>query len=120
MFRSLQVVSVKVDDILLRDEKYFKKADIEVCLNSIVEGVDTRSKKVKLESREIGYDKLFIATGCSPRGLPSLTSAIRNVHTIRVLEDAKAFVEQIDEHKNVLLIGSSFIGKEQFGSLQFE
>lgn len=64
------------------------------------------------DGREIGYDKLLLATGGSPRRppLPGLDSP--RVHTLRTLDDALALRRAFAGAPRTVIIGGGWIGLE--------
>ncbi|MDH0091041.1 FAD-dependent oxidoreductase [Achromobacter mucicolens] len=64
------------------------------------------------DGREIGYDKLLLATGGSPRRppLPGLDSP--RVHTLRTLDDALALRRAFSGAPRTVIIGGGWIGLE--------
>lgn len=89
--------------------------------NSTVTKVDADAKKVTLENgNTLEYEKLVLATGGTPKRIPIPGSDFKNVLVLRQISDTKAINEAVgneegDESKkskNVVVIGSSFIGME--------
>lgn len=73
-----------MEDILLRNEEYFKKAGIELLLGVQCTKVDVNSQLVYLDDgSNLNYGKLFIATGSSPRKYGSLSGNEKNVFYMR-------------------------------------
>jgi len=86
---------------------------LERLLGEKVIGLQNSGNKVILESgREIGYDKLLIASGASP-----LEAAIEGidkdgVHFFNRLADVKGLAEQIPNAKSIIIIGAGATGIE--------
>lgn len=89
--------------------------------NSTVTKVDAQNKSVILENgNKLEYEKLVLATGGIPKRIPIPGSDLKNVLVLRQISDTKAINEAVgneegDESKkskNVVVIGSSFIGME--------
>ncbi|CEH14356.1 monodehydroascorbate ferredoxin reductase [Ceraceosorus bombacis] len=81
-----------------------------------VTGVDVDGKKVKLSNGEtVPFDKLVLATGGTPKRLPvpgAKEGELANVFTLRSIQDTKPINDTGIEGKDVVVIGSSFIGLE--------
>lgn len=104
-------------EIALRSEEFYKSSDIELMLGEKVNGVCANDKSITLASgRRLNYDKLVLATGGMPRRLPIPGCDLTNVHMLRTPKDANAIISSA-EGKNVVIIGSSFIGMEVASSL---
>ncbi|CBQ67417.1 conserved hypothetical protein [Sporisorium reilianum SRZ2] len=89
--------------------------------NTTVTKVDADAKSVTLDNGStLEYEKLVLATGGTPKRIPIPGSDFKNVLVLRQISDTKAINEAVgneegDESKkskNVVVIGSSFIGME--------
>lgn len=107
--------------VALRDEKFYKSLDINFTFGETVESVDVSSKSVKLASGStVRFSKLVVATGGSPNRLPMDGFDLDNVFLLRNLEHTQRIVSARDAQasndkqtrKNIVIIGSSFIGME--------
>lgn len=97
-----------------RDEKWYKDGTVEI-VNDEVIAVDFGAKTATTKAGgKFGYGKLVLATGGSPRQLPLPGfKDLDNIFTLRNVHDAKRIVGAIgDKGKNIVVIGSSFIGLE--------
>lgn len=65
---------------------------------------------------EVGFDRLVIATGSSPRSVPELEPRA-GVHTLRTAADAHAIRAAAGEGTRVVVVGGGFIGAEVAGTL---
>lgn len=107
--------------VALRDEQFYKSLDIDFRVSETVSAVDVSTKSLKLASGStISYDKLVVATGGTPNRLPMDGFDLANVFLLRNIEHAKNIVAARDARpsndkqtkKNIVIIGSSFIGME--------
>ncbi|VDM52029.1 unnamed protein product [Angiostrongylus costaricensis] len=79
--------------------------------------VDVAHRLVYLSSGEsMKYSKLVLALGCAARELTIPGGNLRNVYTLRVVDEANAIAEA-SIGKHVVCIGGSFIGMEIASSL---
>ncbi len=76
--------------------------------------IDTEAWKVKLESGEIGYDKLLIAAGAKARVLPIPSD--QEMLTLRCMEDALRMRERLGSAKSLAVIGGGLLGLEAAAS----
>lgn len=78
--------------------------------------VDKANKTVKLEDgSSLLYAQLILSPGASPVRLPiEGADALKNIHTLRTIPDAKAISDAMgdDKSKDVVILGGSFIGTE--------
>ena len=109
------------DKWTLRPADYLANADIDVRLNSSVKNVNTGNMTVALESGEsIAYDKLLIATGSSNIKPNICGIDSHNVHFIRSNKDQATLKQKCQDAKNIVVIGSGFIGCETASCLGLE
>ncbi|WP_431322565.1 NAD(P)/FAD-dependent oxidoreductase [Rhizobium sp. YTU87027] len=74
--------------------------------------LDRESRSVELASgRRVTYDKLLLATGSSPRRLPSL-EGMEHVFYLRTHDDAQRLSQRLVPGGHLAIIGAGFIGLE--------
>lgn len=101
----------------LRSAEYYRKLNIDFCAGARVVDVDTDARTVGLaDGTTVAYTKLVLATGGVPRKLPLPGFDASNVFVLRSVTDVQAIVAARDRDngraKNIVIIGSSFIGME--------
>lgn len=108
-----KAMSLTIDALKFRDEKFYKDYDIEVWLGVSADKLLTSPKELHCSNGYVvKYDKIYIATGCSAYK-PCITGVkLKNVHTVRELADTKAINEFVTAEKHVVCLGSSFIALE--------
>lgn len=101
-------------------EEFRESYSIDVRIRHQVLVVNPHEKTVVVKNLETGldynesYDKLVIATGASPIRPPLKGIDLRNISTLKTIQDAES-VRQVlltDEIQDVAIIGSGFIGLE--------
>ncbi len=106
------------DTIFIFKKKDYDNNHINLLLNSEVEKIDVKGKKVILSNKEeLGFDKLVIATGGSvfvPR-IKGLESS--KYKTFKTIEDAKEISKKVTPKSNSVIIGAGMIGVELAVSL---
>lgn len=96
----------------LRDQKTLDALDARWRLGCRATALDVVERKVHLdEGEQVPFDGLVIATGASPRRLPS-TPDIEGIHVLRTLDDCLAIAKDLDTSPRVAVIGAGFIGLE--------
>lgn len=60
----------------------------------------------------VGFDGLVVATGASPRMLPSIDTSMPGVHLLRTYDESVALREAIKHASRVAIIGAGWIGCE--------
>lgn len=87
--------------------------DIKHIAGQVVQSIDLRNRKVRLgDNRQIGYGKLVLATGLTPRRLPMLDVLGSRVCYLHKLEQARALRGAIRPGVKLLIVGAGFIGLE--------
>lgn len=97
-----------------RPKEWYDSAAIET-LTDEVTAVDFKNKTVSTKSgKSISYTKLVLATGGIPRTLPlpGFKGELSNIFTLRTIQDVQAILAAAKDKKNIVVIGSSFIGME--------
>jgi 3-phenylpropionate/trans-cinnamate dioxygenase ferredoxin reductase subunit len=92
---------------------FYDTADIELRLSTAVTGLDPGASEVTLTSGErIGYDRLLLATGATPRPLPVPGADLGGVHYLRSRADADTLRAALAAFKRVVVVGARWIGAE--------
>jgi 3-phenylpropionate/trans-cinnamate dioxygenase ferredoxin reductase subunit len=91
---------------------------VELLLGRTVVSLDLEARRVADDRGEShGYEKLLLATGGTPRMLPSASG---EVVYFRTLDDYRRLREVAGEGRRVVVIGGGFIGSEVAAALQGE
>ncbi|XP_041097184.1 apoptosis inducing factor mitochondria associated 4 isoform X3 [Polyodon spathula] len=107
-----KAMNVKADGILLRQLDFYQSCDIEVWLRKEAVSVNTDEKTVTFQDGSVQqYDQLLIATGSRPREVACPGADLDNVALLRTPDDSSR-IHQAALGKNVVILGTSFIGME--------
>lgn len=70
--------------------------------------------------RQLSYDSIILASGGTPRNLPFQDGHLKNVFSLRSIEDSLNIKDAIEKvgSPNVVVLGTGFIGMEIAASLQ--
>ena len=99
--------------IFISAEDFYRKHEIEVQLNCVVDGVDPDRKTIHLRSgAEIGFEKLVVATGAQVSRLNIPGADLDGIYYLRTLEDSKRIREKAGSAKRAVVIGGGFIAME--------
>ncbi|MEG8180830.1 NAD(P)/FAD-dependent oxidoreductase [Nocardia terpenica] len=75
-------------------------------------GLDVAGHRLALSTGDsLGYDKLVIATGVTPRRLP-FGRCLAGVFVLRTMADALAFKAELSASRSVVIVGAGFLGCE--------
>jgi NAD(P)H-nitrite reductase large subunit len=105
---------VKPESMCYRNKDFYKSRNIEVLLNTEVEGIDVKKKAVlAVGGKKISYDKLLIAAGSSPL-VPLVKnldlSKQENVFTFLTYKDSIKLKKKITGKSRVVIAGAGLIG----------
>ncbi|GAA5904893.1 hypothetical protein JCM6882_003235 [Rhodosporidiobolus microsporus] len=105
--------------LALRGKEFYDKLKVDFLLDTEATALDYSFSTVTLSSgKKLTYDNVILATGAEPTRLPLDGANLGNVFTVRGVKDASAINEAVgapesdDQKKNVVTVGSSFIGME--------
>jgi len=114
------------NDLIEFSEDWFKKANIELLLDTIVEKIDSKKKVIIAKNGnnviEKSYDSLIIAIGAIP-SIPPINNIMEQgkpvdgISVLRTIDDAKNISSSVSRGKNATIIGAGFIGLELAESL---
>jgi NADH oxidase (H2O2-forming) len=102
-------------------EEWFKKANIDLLLETTVEKIDMKNKKIyaKKEKNDIEkpFNKLIICTGAKPI-IPQIKNIdVDGVFVVRTIEDIKKIKDYTKKSKKAIIIGAGLIGLEMADNL---
>lgn len=107
-----------VEDINFVEENFIKDTHINWIKNRPVKSIDFDLKLVKLEDRDIEYDKLLIATGASAFIPPIKNLRDANfVYPLRDIDDVYKIKEKAEISKKAIVIGAGLVGIDALNGL---
>lgn len=102
------------DAVFAHPDEWYRENRIEVDVDTKVFGVDAAAHEVSLSGgRRVGYDRLLLATGSTPRMLTIDGAELDGVHYLRTIDDSLALKDVLSSGgRRLVLIGSGWIGME--------
>ncbi|HZT43117.1 MAG TPA: FAD/NAD(P)-binding oxidoreductase [Chthonomonadaceae bacterium] len=101
------------DDVYSKFDDFYPKNQIELHTKTRVTRLDRNARTVTLaDGKTIGYEKLLLATGASPRPLGVPGSNRPGVFLLRTIEDSEAIRQAMQQSKRVVVVGAGYIGME--------
>jgi len=106
------------NQLLAREPEEFEKENIHIHLLNKVTKILPEKKQIivldmkKSEEFTVDYDKLLIATGARPAIPPIKNVDLKNVFTLRTLEDGLNIKEKVLNSKHATIVGGGYIGIE--------
>ncbi len=99
--------------VFVHDEKWYAEQGIEVLTGRRVTALDRAAHEVELAGGErLGYTKLLLATGASPRRLRVPGNDLKGVHYLRRLAQADRLRDALAAGGRVVVAGAGWIGLE--------
>jgi 3-phenylpropionate/trans-cinnamate dioxygenase ferredoxin reductase subunit len=101
------------EKIFVHPRDWYDSKDIDLRLGQTVTAIDPAGRQVYLAGGEqLGYRKLLLATGSSPRPLPVPGAQLGGVHTLRSVRDSEEIRSSFNAGGPVVVIGGGWIGLE--------
>jgi 3-phenylpropionate/trans-cinnamate dioxygenase ferredoxin reductase component len=101
------------DTIFVHPEQWYVDNKVELCLGAAATSVDPASRIVSASTGEqLGYDKLLLATGSTPRRLSTPGANLDGVNYLRTAEDSERIKAEFARGQRVAIIGGGWIGLE--------
>ncbi|HEX5144237.1 MAG TPA: FAD-dependent oxidoreductase [Mycobacterium sp.] len=106
------------DAVALKPREFYDENNITLKLGSAVASVDTAAKTVTLaDGSTVDYEQLVIATGLTPRRIPSFPD-LPGIHVLRNYDESQALRAEAGAARRAVVIGAGFIGCEVTASLR--
>ena len=103
----------ELSTVFVHGESWYGEHDVELLLGTRVERVDRSAHEVELaDGTRVGYHKLLLATGASPRALPVDGADADGVLYLRRIDDSERLKHTISEASRLVVIGAGWIGLE--------
>ncbi|MFS8477440.1 MAG: FAD-dependent oxidoreductase [Micromonosporaceae bacterium] len=101
------------DTVYVHAEGWYAEHDVDLRTGTRVVDVDRGARQVLLADGErIGYDKLLLATGSSPRRLDVPGADLDGVRYLRTLPDSDRIGRALADGARVVVVGAGWIGLE--------
>ena len=101
------------EKVYVHPQDWYAEHDIELCLNQTVTRIDRDARVVELaDGSRVGYDKLLLTTGASPRTLSVPGADADGVYLLRTLDDSDSLRELLARISRLVVIGAGWIGLE--------
>lgn len=94
-------------------QDWYEQNRVELRLGRRVAAIDRSHRQVRLaDGNRIGYTKLLLATGASPRTLPVLGANADRVVQLRTLDDSDRLRDLFGRIERLAVVGAGWIGLE--------
>ncbi len=118
------VLSGEIDDyrkiVFFSPSSFLEEKGVKVFAKHFVQEIDTKKKVIVVQDlvenkiTEHDYDRLILSTGSKAKTLPGFDTQLKNVFTLKNINDLIRLDEFINNEqvKSAIIIGSGFIGLE--------
>lgn len=101
------------EKIYVHEETWYDEHEVELLLGRRATRLDRTAHEVELDTGErIGYAKLLLATGSSPRHLQLPGADLDGIHYLRRVGDSDRLREAIRAGGRIVVVGAGWIGLE--------
>jgi 3-phenylpropionate/trans-cinnamate dioxygenase ferredoxin reductase component len=103
----------ELESVFVHPENWYAEHNVDLRLNTTVTAIDRSAHQVVLaDSERVGYEKLLLTTGSSPRRLQLPGADLRGVHYLRRVGDSDQIKAALQSARRVVVIGGGWIGLE--------
>ena len=107
-----------VADIMLNTRDWYAQNGIELLAGDPVVAIDRCRRLVRSQSgREVGYDRLLLATGSKPFIIPVPGHQLDGVIAFRDIQDVETMLAAARNHRHAVVIGGGLLGLEAANGL---
>jgi 3-phenylpropionate/trans-cinnamate dioxygenase ferredoxin reductase subunit len=101
------------DSIYVHPPQWYPDHDVDLRLGVAATGIDRRGHRVSLaDGSELGYSKLLLTTGSSPRRLDVPGAGLDGVLYLRSVQDSDRIKAAFQDASRVVVVGGGWIGLE--------
>jgi 3-phenylpropionate/trans-cinnamate dioxygenase ferredoxin reductase subunit len=101
-----------LEKAFVHDRRWYDEHAVELVLGTPATSLDLDGHRVVTGQQSVGYDRLLLATGSTPRRLPSVDDIGVRAHYLRSIEDSQALRSDLMPGRRLLIIGGGWIGLE--------
>jgi 3-phenylpropionate/trans-cinnamate dioxygenase ferredoxin reductase subunit len=92
---------------------FYAEHEIELLTDTTATAIDPGASRVTLhDGRELGYDRLLLASGAEPRRIPIPGADLDGVHYLRTVADCDVLRERLERGGRAVVVGAGWIGSE--------
>jgi 3-phenylpropionate/trans-cinnamate dioxygenase ferredoxin reductase subunit len=100
------------DAVFVRPRQWYDEHEVELRLGTPARHVDVEDHLVVAADEPIGYDRLLLATGSSPRRIPGFEASGAPLTYLRTLDDSDRIRAALQPGGRILVVGGGWIGLE--------
>lgn len=105
--------SAERDSIFVHSAEWYREHDVDLRLGATVTAIDPAGHEVTLaDGSRVGYARLLLTTGASPRRLPVPGAGLPGVFYLRRVSDSEQIKAAFQTASRVAVVGAGWIGLE--------
>ncbi|GAA3701170.1 FAD-dependent oxidoreductase [Microlunatus aurantiacus] len=101
-----------IEDALVHEERWYAEHDVDFRPSTTVTGLDPAAHRVTAGGETLGYDKLLLATGSTPRTFRLAEEAGTPTAYLRTIEDSDRLKVAFAAGAKIVVVGAGWIGLE--------
>jgi 3-phenylpropionate/trans-cinnamate dioxygenase ferredoxin reductase component len=105
-------------DLHVHASDYYSEHEIDLLTSRRVERIDVGRREVRVGDEAIGFDRLLLATGASPRRLTVPGGDLHGIVTLRTMRGADRIRDLAMDAAAIVVVGGGWIGSEVAASLR--
>ena len=101
------------DSFVVHEQSWYADHGVDLLLGTGVTAIDRDLRQLTLSTGEtLGYDKLLLTTGATPRLLPVPGATANGVMYLRSVDDSDRLRQTLSSASSVVVVGAGWIGLE--------
>jgi NADPH-dependent 2,4-dienoyl-CoA reductase/sulfur reductase-like enzyme len=111
--KALLLGAVEQSSVYVHEAEWYHANNVDIRTNTHVTAIDRSARQVELaDGQRIGYHRLLLATGSTPRALPVPGADLEGVLQLRTLADSDRIAKSLSDDAHIVIIGAGWIGLE--------
>ena len=102
----------ELESVFVHPPEWYDEQGVDLRVGTVVTAIDLTGHAVVTRGERIGYDRLLLATGASPRRLPVVDDSGAPVAYLRTIEDSRRIKDALQPGRRVTVVGGGWIGLE--------
>jgi 3-phenylpropionate/trans-cinnamate dioxygenase ferredoxin reductase subunit len=111
--KALLLGTAEPDSVYVHDAGWYADHDVDLRTATRVTAIDRAAHRLRsTDGQQVQYDKLLLATGCTPRTLTVPGAHLDGVLQLRTLADSARIAAALTDGARIVIIGAGWIGLE--------
>ena len=102
----------ELESVFVHPPDWYDDQSVDLRVGTTATRIEPDAGVVVVDEERVGYDRLLVATGATPRHLPVADDSGAPVTYLRTIEDSRRIKESLRAGRRVVVIGGGWIGLE--------